>query len=286
MTLLTSMMERPLDPGYAAAAQRRAAAGLPAATSLRSGRLIVAALVLGLLLGGGASALRRTASTKSQARSALTSQIEHEREVGESRTVQIQSLRREINDLDARLLGTGTTAAMTELSLVAGAVAATGPGFVVTLDDAPEVSDRGSGADPRAVQKDTGAVLAVDLQAVVNGLWGAGAEVVGINGQRLTSTSSIRFAGRAILVDYRPLTRPYVVSAIGNPAHLPAAFAEGPAGTYVATLHSTYGVVVSTQVRSSITVPAAVGVTIREARPLVVGDTGGGSPHPSPQESP
>ena len=30
MTLLTSMLERPLDPGYAAAAEQRRAAGLPA----------------------------------------------------------------------------------------------------------------------------------------------------------------------------------------------------------------------------------------------------------------
>ena len=31
MTLITEMMEHPLDPGYAAAAERRSQAGLPAA---------------------------------------------------------------------------------------------------------------------------------------------------------------------------------------------------------------------------------------------------------------
>ena len=36
MTLLTSMLQRPLDPGYAAAANRREAQGKPRATSLRS----------------------------------------------------------------------------------------------------------------------------------------------------------------------------------------------------------------------------------------------------------
>ena len=51
MTLLTSMIERPLDPGYAAAAERRDRAGLPRATSLRSPRLLVAALLVGLLVG-------------------------------------------------------------------------------------------------------------------------------------------------------------------------------------------------------------------------------------------
>ena len=38
-------------------------------------------------------------------------------------------------------------------------------------------------------------------KCLVNGLWQAGAEAISINGQRLTSTSAIRFAGQAILVD-------------------------------------------------------------------------------------
>ena len=57
-----------------------------------------------------------------------------------------------------------------------------------------------------------------------------------INGQRLTATSAIRFAGEAILVNYRPLVPPYAVTAIGDPASLPTRFAQGPGGTYVSTL--------------------------------------------------
>ena len=51
MTLLTTMLERPLDPGYAAAAERREAAGQPRATSLRSPRLAAATLLIGLVVG-------------------------------------------------------------------------------------------------------------------------------------------------------------------------------------------------------------------------------------------
>ena len=47
-------------------------------------------------------------------------------------------------------------------------------------------------------------MIAQDLQIVVNGLWDAGAEAISVNGQRLTSKSAIRFAGQAILVNYRP----------------------------------------------------------------------------------
>ena len=50
-------------------------------------------------------------------------------------------------------------------------------------------------------------MIARDLQIVVNGLWASGAEAVSVNGQRLTSKAAIRFAGQAILVNYRPLTR-------------------------------------------------------------------------------
>ena len=51
MTLLTSMLERPLDPGYAAAAEKRLAAGQPASTGTRRPLLIVWLLIIGLVIG-------------------------------------------------------------------------------------------------------------------------------------------------------------------------------------------------------------------------------------------
>jgi uncharacterized protein YlxW (UPF0749 family) len=55
-----------------------------------------------------------------------------------------------------------------------------------------------------------------DVQLLVNALWASGAESVSINKSRLTSTSAIRSAGDAILVNYRPLLPPFVISAIGD----------------------------------------------------------------------
>ena len=80
----------------------------------------------------------------------------------------------------------------------------------------------------RADEASQGRVIAKDLQYVTNALWESGAEAISINGKRLTSTSSIRFAGSAIIVDYRPLTRPYVITALGDPQRF-LAFADGPA---------------------------------------------------------
>ena len=55
-----------------------------------------------------------------------------------------------------------------------------------------------------------------DIQLLVNALWASGAESIAINQSRLTSTSAIRSAGNAILVNYRPLLPPFVISAIGD----------------------------------------------------------------------
>ena len=82
---------------------------------------------------------------------------------------------------------------------------------MVTVGDAPTPSDRLTGSG----KPDLGRVLDRDLQWLANALWALGAEAVAINGQRLTATSTIRTAGEAILVDFRPVTSPYEVAAIG-----------------------------------------------------------------------
>ena len=53
MTLLTSMLERPLDPSYQAAADRRRAAGEAPATSSRTVLVFVMMLLTGLLFAIG-----------------------------------------------------------------------------------------------------------------------------------------------------------------------------------------------------------------------------------------
>ena len=162
-----------------------------------------------------------------------------------------------------------------------GAIPLQGPGFTLTLDDAP-----GAGADDAvegAEEAEQGRVIAKDLRFVTNALWEAGAEAVSINGQRLTATSAIRFAGSALVVDYRPLTRPYVITALGDPKSFPATFADGPGGTYLSTLRSTFGIRVDTEVSDDLTVPGAVGLTTRYARS---GDTGDATPSPTSTPSP
>jgi uncharacterized protein YlxW (UPF0749 family) len=92
---------------------------------------------------------------------------------------------------------------------------------LIVVDDAPA-------EQPDARDR----VLDLDLQVLANGLWQAGAEAVAINGHRLSPLTAIRSAGDAITVDYRSLTRPYRVEAIGNPRTLHAAFVASGAGAW------------------------------------------------------
>ena len=282
MTLLTTMIERPLDPGYAAAADRRAAAGMPRATSLRSPFLAVACVLIGLLVGVASYNLTAGNTPRSKARADLISQIEDRRTQVDALTAKASALQADVTALEGQQLGGDQLAARSrDLAATVGAVPLTGPGFTLTLDDAP-----GSGADEEsetaADEASQGRVIAKDLQFVTNALWESGAEAISINGKRLTSTSSIRFAGSAIIVDYRPLTRPYVITALGDPQRFPAAFADGAGGTYLSTLRSSFGVRVDTEVSKDLTVPAAVGLTTRYAR---TGDTGSATTSPSPSPS-
>ncbi len=269
MTLLTTMLERPLDPGYAAAADRREAAGEPRATSLRSPRLAAAAVLIGLVVGVASYNLTAASSPRAKARADLVSQIEERRTQVDQLAATAAALQAEVSAAEADQLGNDTMAARNrELATTVGALPLEGPGFTLTLDDAPGASADESEAASDEVME--GRVFAKDLQFVTNAMWQAGAEAISINGKRLTSTSAIRFAGSAIIVDFRPLTRPYVVTALGDPQRFPAAFADGPGGSYLSTLRSSFGVRVDTEVRDDLTVPAAVGLMTRYAK---TGDT-------------
>jgi uncharacterized protein YlxW (UPF0749 family) len=282
MTLLTTMLQRPLDPGYAAAADRREAQGRARSTSLRSPLLVIATVLIGLVVGVASYNLTTADKPRSQARAELIGQIEDRRSHVDALTAQASALQGEVTALEATQLGGDALTTRTrELATAVGAVPLQGPGFTLTLDDAP-----GSGADDAtegADEAEQGRVLAKDLQYVTNALWQSGAEALSINGKRLTATSAIRFAGSALVVDYRPLTRPYVITALGDPRRFPAAFADGAGGTYLSTLRSTFGIRVDTDVSDDLTVPAAVGLTTRYARS---GDTGDATASPGSTPSP
>ncbi len=136
------------------------------------------------------------------------------------------------------------------LQMSTGTAPVSGPGVRITVDDAPSGSASGQIRD-------------TDLQLLANGLWEAGAEAVAVGGQRLTTRSAIRTAGQAITVNYRSLSPPYVVTAIGDPDTLPAELLETSAGQAFTDLRANFGVVFELETQESLTLPGRpLGVTL------------------------
>ena len=292
MTLLISMMERPLDPGYAAAADERERAGLPRSSGTRTATVLVAAVVTGLLLTLGALALRAPSTSAVKAKADLVSQIEARRKAVEQQEAQLRKLQAEVDRLQAQALGqdeSAVQARLAALSLVSGSEAVTGPGIRVVLDDAPGAGGTSADGNPRTdADKTDGKVLSKDMQVVVDGLWEAGAEAISVNGQRLTSRSAIRFAGEAILVNYRPLARPYTINVIGDPDALQTEFAENAGGAYARALKDNFGIRVSIDAVDKLTLPAASSLTVRYASvpPPSTSDGTTNSTNRTPPQSP
>jgi uncharacterized protein YlxW (UPF0749 family) len=98
-----------------------------------------------------------------------------------------------------------------------------------------------------------------DVRAVVNQLWSSGAEAIAVDDVRLTPTSAIRFAGQAVLVDFRPVSAPYTISAIGPADALNTDLTTSPIADRLRTLSSAYGFVFSVSQSSAVRLPASTG---------------------------
>jgi uncharacterized protein YlxW (UPF0749 family) len=298
-SLLTEIMQRPLDPGYAAAARRReqervAAGGLvegapgggpelvedgdarggqdgapPTAATrralLRRGpvMVVIVGVVLGLVGGAGVAQLR-SGPLQAEDRAVLEAEVERRTALADDLAESNAALREVIAAEQEAAIGEGAAsllAATDRLAVVAGAERVRGPGVVVVLDDAREDAVGGDQA-----VADDGRVRDTDVQTIVNGLWASGAEGIAVNGQRLTALSTIRHAGDAIVVDLRQLARPYTIAAIGDPDLLLAETRTGSAGRYAAVLRDNYGISVQVEEVGDVELPAASRLTLRHAQ--------------------
>src|ERR1700732_2287410 len=112
-----------------------------------------------------------------------------------------------------------------ELAGEAGMDPVHGPGLVVTLQDAQRDAN---GRFPRDASPDDLVVHQQDIQAVLNGLWSAGAEAIQMQDQRIIATSVPRCVGNTLLLNGRTYSPPYQVTAIGDAAAMQAALAAPP----------------------------------------------------------
>lgn len=280
-SLLDEITSNPLDPGYAVAAGRRStgADASPAGPRRRGRgptRTTTAFVLLGLLAGacaGAGVAELRSQPLGDQGRSVLESEVQRRTDLVDALIEDNQQLRQEIDEAEAAALGAGGTAlaaAVEQLGAASGALPVTGPGVRVELDDAAPTDLSGQVPTEGRVQ-DT------DLRRITNFLWAAGAEAIAVNGRRITSTSYIADAGPAIVVDARPLARPYTVEAVGDPDALLTEVRTGPAGQYAAVIRDTYDVQVSVSGQDRLELPGT-SRTLRWAVPP------GADAEPPPEE--
>jgi uncharacterized protein YlxW (UPF0749 family) len=279
MSILVDLMSNAVDEAYAQAAARRGAQAVPPAVrptmatgtprlGWHRGRVAIAAAVAlalaGALFATSAVATHRGNAAATRDRKQLVAQVtlqtaatdELERQVSTLGT-QVSAARTSALSLTDR--GASLLSQIKELEPIDGAVAVEGSGVRVILDDAP--ASHAAGSDG------SGVIIDSDLRAVVNGLFIAGAQAISINGQRLTAQTAIREAGGAILVDFRPLSPPYTIDAIG-PSSLGSTFATGPTGQLFVTDHQLYGLGFTIDDHQRLTLPSAANVVVHYAKPL------------------
>ena len=252
--LIEYLSRHTLDEDYARIAQDR-----PGRRSswLATGAMLVTLAVFGVLVFTAASQTTRNASTSARDRATLIDQVNARRATVQQRNEQVRALRSENDRLDTDLLagqkGSRVFERAQRLSELTGAGKVKGQGVRVVVDDAPHAAS------------DRNKVLDSDLQKLVNGLWEAGAEAISINGQRLTNLSAIRQAGLAINVNYRPLTAPYTVLALGNMNTLPSRFAETTHGATWFDLQQQVGLRFDMKTDRTLVLPAADQLSLRYA---------------------
>lgn len=269
MTLINEVYRRPLDPGYAEAAERRAQGGEARRTVAAAAAVLVVAAVLGVVTTTSTLALRRPAPAVLEARALLEDEVTELTDRADGLRRSNADLAAEIAALQAQAASTDDPELFAQLqrdAVPAGVVPVQGPGLRVVLTDgqAPEGASEAEAALVR--------VLDVDLQILVNGLWASGAEAVAVNGERLTSTTAIRSAGAAVLVDSTAISGPYVVEAVGDAARMQTGLARSEAGTHVASL-ARYDIDVRMTSERLLELPGRGQVTLRSAR--VPGDDEG-----------
>lgn len=264
LSLLQRIVDGSLDPSYAEAARRRAderhrapatGSGLAVATVLA---------VLGLLLASVVSQTWRSRPDLLRSHAQLVERVEAATLADAAGQAELQALTEDVERLQRSVLADEADAAALErrlaaLEVAAGVTAVSGPGVKAVIDDGP--AHRADGVGP-----DLARVLDRDLQLLVNGLFAAGAEAVAVSGQRITTTTAIRSAGDAVLVGYRPLARPYVVTAIGDPRTLEARFAESEAGRTIQALARTYSMPYALSTEDRLSLPGVAATTVRYAR--------------------
>ena len=123
----------------------------------------------------------------------------------------------DIYRLEASSKDSGAGALKSELEkahIIMGLTDVEGEGVEITLADSNAAASQGDSTD---------IVHDRDLRDVVNELYGAGAEAISINSERIVANTAIRCVGNTIMINDKRCSSPFTVKAIGDKAALESA---------------------------------------------------------------
>lgn len=253
--LLTSLLGDSLDPGYAAAAQRRDGTASPPDGRRGPARWwywAAGLLAVGLVLGIAARATAASAPSAENTRSALLGDVRAAQQRVDALAARASALGAGIRSVQQSLGATALLSTVADLEQDGGMTPMHGPGLQIVIDNA------GDANGPGAIQDS-------DIDLLVNGLWASGAEAVSVGGVRLRTTSTIRQAGGAMLVDNTPVFFPIAIDAVGDPSRLHVAIVATEGFARFSAFASLYHIRFDLEAKTDITLPAAPAPDLRYA---------------------
>lgn len=169
--------------------------------------------VLGFLLVTAVSSASENRRQEAPRKARLISLIEERRSQVDDLDEAVRQLRDELTAAERAADRTSRrdrdhAALVDRLAAQAGTTSLEGPAIEVRMAD----SERDA---PSPDEAGAFRIHDRDVQLVVNALFAAGAEAVAINDNRIAATTAIRAAGDTIVVNFRPLSPPYLIVAIG-----------------------------------------------------------------------
>ena len=232
MSLLTSLFDDAVrsDYGTRAASQHQPR---PMRIPRSAVGLVLVVGLVGFILATAVVTVRAQQSTTAAQRQELLDRISVAESENARIDTEIATREAEVSQLSATVLPNSAEGRLLAERLATAQTAAgyspiSAPGVALSITD-------------KSGSSGLGRVMDRDLQGVTNALWSVGATAIAVNGIRMTRTTASRSAGAAILVDYRPLAMPYVITAVG-PADLAARFADSPESAVLRSLRQQYGI--------------------------------------------
>ncbi len=264
--LLDELVNNSLDPGYAAAAQRRGRE--PSRRWYDRPAVVVGCLLIGFVLVVAYVRTHRRAPEAAKVHDSLVTRVREAQHGADQLSQRLRDLEQQLATAQQQALPQSGSLRrrLDQAELAAGQTPATGPGVTVTLREPPASSaSPGPGRGGANSLAATNILTDRDVRSVVNELWHDGAEAIAVNQIRLTPTSAIRFAGEAVLVDFQPITSPYKIEAIGDSDTLSTNFAQSSVASRYQTLVSVNDIGFSFTESDHLNLPASPSSTLRYA---------------------